>query len=205
MQLVCLDLEGVLVPEVWIAVADRFDVADLRLTTRDVSDYDELMDHRIRTLRSEGITLSDIQQTIGTLTPLEGAKEFLDRLREHVQVVILSDTFVEFASPLMRQLGRPTIFCNELFTDAEGYISTYRLRQTDGKRKAVIALRSIGFDVTAVGDSYNDLTMISAADAGALFRPPRAITEEYPLLASFENHMDLLDFLLADTKADPAL
>ena len=202
MQIVCLDLEGVLVPEVWIAVAERFEVAELRLTTRDVSDYDELMEHRIRTLRSEGITLTDIQETIGGLAPLEGAREFLDTLRENTQVIILSDTFEQFASPLMKQLGRPTIFCNELFADEEGYVSHYRLRQADGKRRAVLALHSIGFDVTAVGDSYNDLTMIQAADFGALFRPPKSITDEYPTLPSFEDYDCLLGFLLTDTRAD---
>ncbi|MFP4375265.1 MAG: bifunctional phosphoserine phosphatase/homoserine phosphotransferase ThrH [Spirochaetaceae bacterium] len=202
MRIVCLDLEGVLVPEVWIAVAERFEVAELRLTTRDVSDYDELMGHRIRTLRSEGITLADIRETIGGLAPLDGAREFLDELRENTQVIILSDTFEQFASPLMSQLGRPTIFCNELFADENGFISHYRLRQTDGKRRAVLALRSIGFTVTAVGDSYNDLTMIEAADAGALFRPPNSITEQYPTLPSFEEYNDLLEFLLADTHAD---
>lgn len=205
MQIVCLDLEGVLVPEVWIAVAERFEVTDLRLTTRDVADYDELMEHRIRTLRKEGITLGDIQETIGGLAPLAGAREFLDRLRERTQVIILSDTFEQFASPLMRQLGWPTIFCNELFTDATGFITSYRLRQSDGKRKAVTALRSIGFEVTAVGDSYNDLTMIQTADAGALFRPPKSITEDYPSLPSFNDYADLLDFLLTDTRADRTL
>lgn len=205
MQIVCLDLEGVLVPEVWIAVAERFEVAELRLTTRDVADYDELMEHRIRTLRAEGITLADIQQTIGGLAPLSGAREFLDRLREQTQVIILSDTFEQFASPLMRQLGWPTIFCNELFADEDGFISSYRLRQADGKRKAVAALRSIGFEVTAVGDSYNDLSMIRTADAGALFRPPKSITEEYPGLPSFEDYDGLLAFLVADTRADRAL
>jgi phosphoserine/homoserine phosphotransferase len=204
-QIVCLDLEGVLVPEVWIAVAERFEVTDLRLTTRDVADYDELMEHRIRTLRKEGITLGDIQETIGGLAPLAGAREFLDRLRERTQVIILSDTFEQFASPLMRQLGWPTIFCNELFTDATGFITSYRLRQSDGKRKAVTALRSIGFEVTAVGDSYNDLTMIQTADAGALFRPPKSITEDYPSLPSFNDYADLLDFLLTDTRADRTL
>jgi phosphoserine/homoserine phosphotransferase len=203
--LVCLDLEGVLVPEVWIAVAERFEVAELRLTTRDVSDYDELMAHRIRTLKQEGITLGDIQQTIGGLAPLDGAKEFLDRLREQTQAIILSDTFVQFASPLMRQLGWPTIFCNELFTDESGFISHYRLRQQDGKRKAVVGLRALGFEVTAVGDSYNDLTMIRAADAGALFRPPSTIVDEYPDLPSFTEYDGLLDYLLADTSADRAL
>lgn len=205
MHIVCLDLEGVLVPEVWIAVAERFEVAELRLTTRDVADYDELMEHRLRTLRNEGITLADIQKTIGSLAPLPGAREFLDRLREQTQAIILSDTFEQFAAPLMRQLGWPTIFCNELFADEAGYIGSYRLRQSDGKRKAVIGLRSLGFDVTAVGDSYNDLTMIEAADSGALFHPPRSIVEEYPTIPSFTDYDGLLDFLTADTRADRAL
>ena len=205
MRIVCLDLEGVLVPEVWIAVAERFEVAELRLTTRDVSDYDELMEHRIRTLRSEGITLTDIQETIGGLAPLDGARQFLDTLRENTQVILLSDTFEQFASPLMRQLGWPTIFCNELFADENDYISAYRLRQADGKRRAVLALHSIGFEVTAVGDSYNDLTMIETADFGALFRPPKSITEEYPALPSFQEYGGLLGYLTGEARTDRTL
>ncbi|MFP4012171.1 MAG: bifunctional phosphoserine phosphatase/homoserine phosphotransferase ThrH [Spirochaetaceae bacterium] len=202
MHIACLDLEGVLVPEVWIAVADRFGVPDLRLTTRDVADYDELMTHRISVLRREGITLTDIQRVIARLEPLPGAREFLDELREHTQVIILSDTFVQFADPLMRGLGRPTIFCNELFTDESGYIDRYRLRRRDGKRNAVEGLREMGFEVTAVGDSYNDLTMIQAADRGALFCAPKSIAEEYPSLPIFDTYTELSEYVLAARRAD---
>ncbi|HTL71552.1 MAG TPA: bifunctional phosphoserine phosphatase/homoserine phosphotransferase ThrH [Candidatus Eisenbacteria bacterium] len=171
----CLDLEGVLVPEIWINVADRTRVRELRLTTRDIPDYDVLMRRRIKILREKGIRLADIQRVIATMRPLPGAVSFLDRLRSVRQVLILSDTFYEFAGPLMKKLAWPTLFCNFLETDRAGFISGYRLRQPNGKEKAVRGLRSIGFRTVAAGDSFNDLTMLKAADRGVLFRPPDKI------------------------------
>lgn len=178
-MIVCLDLEGVLVPEIWIGVAEKTGVPELRLTTRDIPDYDALMKRRIGILKRHKIRLADIQKVIGTLRPLPGAKSFLDRLRAERQVVILSDTFYQFAGPLMRQLGLPTIFCNRLIVGKSGYIEGYRLRQKDGKRKAVRALRGIGFEVRAAGDSYNDITMLQAAHKGVLFNPPAKIRKQY--------------------------
>lgn len=182
MHMVCLDLEGVLIPEIWINFAQKTGIEELRLTTREVPDYDVLMRGRLDILKKHGLKLSDIQQVIGTLDPLEGALDFLNGLRSKTQVVILSDTFTEFARPLMEKLGWPSIFCNDLVVDGSGMIVDYRLRQTDGKRKAVEALKSIGFTVFAAGDSYNDLTMIKTADEGALFRAPKRILEEEPQL-----------------------
>ena len=168
----CLDLEGVLVPEIWINVAERTRIRELRLTTRDIPDYDVLMRRRIKILRMHGIRLSDIQRVIASMRPLPGAVSFLDRLRGVRQVLILSDTFYEFAGPLMKKLGQPALFCNWLETDRSGFISGYRLRQKNGKEKAVRGLRKIGFKTVAAGDSFNDLTMLKAADRGVLFRPP---------------------------------
>lgn len=182
MHMVCLDLEGVLIPEIWINFAQKTGIEKLRLTTREVPDYDVLMRGRLEILKKQGLKLSDIQQVIGTLDPLEGALDFLNGLRAKTQVVILSDTFTEFAKPLMEKLGWPSIFCNDLVVDDSGMIVDYRLRQTDGKRKAVEALKSIGFTVFAAGDSYNDLTMIKTADEGALFRAPKRIVDEEPQL-----------------------
>ena len=182
MEVVCLDLEGVLVPEIWIAFAERTGIQELRLTTREVPDYDVLMQGRIRILREHGLKLRDIQDVISTIRPLEGAKDFLDELRSLTQVIILSDTFREFASPLMRQLGWPTIFCNSLVVDGEGTITGFTLRQNDGKRKAIEHLRGMGFRTFAAGDSYNDLTMIACADSGCLFRAPENILLEHPQL-----------------------
>jgi len=182
MHIVCLDLEGVLIPEIWINFAEKTGIEQLRLTTRDIPDYDELMAGRLEILKEKHLTLADIQQVIGTLSPLEGALEFLDGLRRKTQVVILSDTFTEFARPLMEKLNWPSIFCNSLEVGEDGMITGYRLRQKDGKRKAVQALQGIGFTVFAAGDSYNDLTMIKAADSGALFRAPQQIRDEEPQL-----------------------
>ena len=183
MEAVCLDLEGVLVPEIWIAFAEKTGIERLRLTTRDIPDYHVLMQGRMDILREHGLTLKDIQDVIATIRPLDGAKEFLDKLRSITQVIILSDTFSEFASPLMKQLGWPTIFCNSLELDDKGMLKGIRMRQEDGKRKAIEALRSIGFRTFAAGDSYNDLNMIKTADAGCLFRAPENILKEYPDLA----------------------
>jgi phosphoserine / homoserine phosphotransferase len=189
--LACLDLEGVLVPEIWINVAKQTGIAELRLTTRDVSDYDLLMKGRLRILEQHRLRLGDIQAVIGRMEPLEGAAEFLSWLRERSQVIILSDTFYEFALPLMKQLAYPTIFCNTLEVDAEGGIRGYCLRQPDQKRQAVIALRSLRFRVVAAGDSYNDTAMLSEADAGIFFRPPEAIRQQFPQFPVTQNYAEL--------------
>ncbi len=192
MELVCLDLEGVLVPEIWIAVAEKTGIEELRLTTRDISDYDELMNHRLGILDREKILLKDIQEVIGTLEPLDGAFEFTTQLRKESQLVILSDTFEQFASALMRKLDLPTLFCNTLVVEENGRIAGYRLRQADGKRKAVEAFRSMGLRVFAAGDSYNDVTMLKAAHRGMLFRAPDSIKDEFPAFSAAETHSDLL-------------
>jgi len=175
----CLDLEGVLVPEIWINVAKKTKVKELSLTTRDIPDYDVLMKRRLAILKERGIKLKDIQRVIAALKPLPGAKTFLRKLSGKAQVIILSDTFYEFAGPLMKQLGRPTLFCNWLSVDSKGFIKQYHLRQKDGKRKAVKALRQIGFRVHAAGDSFNDLTMLKTAHKGILFKPPAGIAKKY--------------------------
>ena len=180
MEIACLDLEGVLVPEIWISFAERTGIEELRLTTRDVPDYDALMTRRLSILAENDLGLSDIQEVIGGMTPLPGAREFLDWLRERAQVVILSDTFYQFASPLMRQLGWPTLLCHRLEIGESGRVANYRLRQKDGKRQAVRAFHQLNFRVVAAGDSYNDTTMLSEADAGILFRPPENVVEEFP-------------------------
>ncbi len=180
MKLICLDLEGVLVPEIWIAVAEVLGVPELALTTRDVPDYDHLMRGRLAVLDDRGITLPQIQAIIAKLAPIDGALTFLRRLRERYQVVILSDTFEQFARPIMRTLEWPTLFCNTLIVAPDGRITDYRLRLEDGKRKSVEALRQAGMRVAAVGDSYNDLSMIDTADTGVLFRPPERICRERP-------------------------
>ncbi|MDT4761959.1 bifunctional phosphoserine phosphatase/homoserine phosphotransferase ThrH [Sphaerochaeta sp. PS] len=184
MDIVCLDLEGVLVPEIWINVAKKTGIAELRLTTRDISDYDKLMKGRIEILKAHGLTLSDIQDVIATIEPLEGALDFLNGLRSMAQVLILSDTFTEFAQPLMKQLLWPTLWCNDLVISSEGMIEDYRMRLHDGKYHAVKALKSLNFRTFAAGDSYNDLAMIEEADAGCLFRPPQGIVASHPHLKS---------------------
>jgi phosphoserine/homoserine phosphotransferase len=176
----CLDLEGVLVPEIWINVADRTNIAELRLTTRDEPNYDVLMKRRLKILAEHNLTLQDLQAVIGQMAPLEGAKEFLGWLRRQCQVLILSDTFVQFAMPLMRQLDYPTLFCNSLEVEASGKIANYHLRLKDQKRASVLALKSLNFRVVAAGDSYNDTSMLLAADAGIFFCPPPAIAAEFP-------------------------
>ncbi len=175
----CLDLEGVLVPEIWVGVAKKFRMKSLMLTTRDIPDYDKLMKYRIGILKKAGIRLKDIQKVIAGIKPLPGAKNFLDTLREKGPVIILSDTFYQFAGPLMKQLGQPALFCNTLQTDSKGFISGYKLRQKDGKRKAVLSLKKAGFTVAAAGDSYNDLTMIQTAKRGLLFHPPASILKSH--------------------------
>ncbi|MCX7897071.1 MAG: bifunctional phosphoserine phosphatase/homoserine phosphotransferase ThrH [Rhodocyclaceae bacterium] len=180
MHLVCLDLEGVLTPEIWIAFADRVGIPELRRTTRDEPDYDKLMRRRLQLLRMHELGLADIQAVIAGLSPLPGAKEFLDALRHDYQVVILSDTFYEFAMPLMAQLGYPTLFCHRLVADAQGFLSDYRLRLPDQKRASVRRFRELNFRVIAAGDSYNDTAMLSEAHAGILFRPPQNVIDEFP-------------------------
>ena len=180
MEIVCLDLEGVLVPEIWIAFAEKTGIPELRITTREEPDYDKLMKYRMGILREHNLTLKDIQDVIATIKPLDGAKEFLDKVREITQVVILSDTFSEFAKPLMKQLGWPTILCNSLVVDENNMLMGMKLRQQDGKRKAIDGFRSMNFRTFAAGDSYNDLTMIHKADKGCLFRAPERILQEEP-------------------------
>lgn len=204
MDIICLDLEGVLIPEIWINFAEKTGIEKLRLTTREISDYDVLMRGRLEILREHGLTLADIQEVIGTMDPLPGAREFLEELKGKTQVVILSDTFSEFAQPMMRKLGWPTIFCNDLRTDAQGMITDYRMRQHDGKKKAILGLRSMGFRTFAAGDSYNDLSMIHTADCGALFRAPKNILDEEPelrLATTYEEFMAIIDDFLEAGKA----
>ena len=192
MLICCLDLEGVLVPEIWIEVSKKTKIPELRLTTRDIPDYDILMKRRLGILKKNNIRLKDIQEVISEIQPLAGAKMFLEELCSRRQVIILSDTFEEFAQPLMRKLGWPTLFCNHLAVDKKGFISGYILRQKNGKEKAVRALRKIGFRVHAAGDSYNDITMLKAADKGILFNPPENIVREFPKFKIAKNYKDLL-------------
>lgn len=180
MQIVCLDLEGVLVPEIWIAFAERTGIPEFRRTTRDEPDYDKLMAWRLALLRQHGLKLADIQAVIAGMAPMDGARDFLDGLRANYQVVILSDTFYEFADPLMVQLGRPTLFCHRLLTDDEGFVAAYRLRQPNPKFHAVNALKALNFRVIAAGDSYNDTGMLGAADAGFFIHPPEGIVAQFP-------------------------
>jgi phosphoserine/homoserine phosphotransferase len=180
LEIACLDLEGVLIPEVWINFAESTGIEALRATTRDVPDYDVLMKQRLRILSDHRLGLTDIQDVISGMRPLEGALDFLVWLRERFQVIILSDTFYEFAEPFMRQLDWPTLFCHNLEVDDRGMVVDYRLRQADQKCQAVGALQSLKFRVIATGDSYNDTTMLAAADAGILFRPPQNVIDEFP-------------------------
>ena len=180
MQIVCLDLEGVLVPEIWIAFSERTGIPELRRTTRDEPDYDKLMRSRLDLLRRHGLGLADIQRVIADMGPEPGARDFLDALRQRYQVVILSDTFYEFAMPLMAQLGMPTLFCHRLEADQAGFVSAYHLRLPDQKRAAVKAFKALAFRVLAAGDSYNDTAMLSEAHAGILFRPPQNVIAEFP-------------------------
>jgi phosphoserine/homoserine phosphotransferase len=179
-EIACLDLEGVLVPEIWIAFAEKTGIEELKKTTRDEPDYDVLMNYRLDLLRQHGLGMNEIQEVIATLKPLDGAIEFIDWLRERFQVVILSDTFYEFASPLMKQLGYPTLLCHRLETDADGTVTNYRLRQANPKRQAIVALKSLYYRTIAAGDSYNDTTMLGEADAGILFHAPQNVIDEFP-------------------------
>lgn len=192
MNIVCLDLEGVLVPEIWIAFSKETKIEELKLTTRDEPDYDKLMKYRLDILKKHNLKLQDIQNTISKIKVLDGAKEFLDELRSLTQVVILSDTFSEFAAPLMKQLGYPTILCNDLVVSDDGEILDYKLRIQDGKKKAIDAFRNINFKTFAAGDSYNDLSMIHHADGGCLFRAPQSILESEKDLVLTSNYDEFL-------------
>ena len=192
MNIVCLDLEGVLVPEIWIAFSEASGIPELRRTTRDEPDYDKLMKWRLGILKEHGLRLADIQRTIATIDPMPGAKEFLDTLRSETQAIILSDTFTQFASPLMKKLGWPTLFCNELEVAPDGEITGYRIRVKQSKLSTVKALQSVGFETIAAGDSYNDLGMIQASKAGILFRSTEQIRKDYPELPACESYEDLL-------------
>ena len=195
MNIVCLDLEGVLVPEIWIAFSEASGIPELRRTTRDEPDYDKLMKWRLGILREHGLGLKDIQATIATIDPMPGAKEFLDTLRAETQAIILSDTFTQFASPLMKKLGWPTIFCNELEVGPDGMIADYRIRVEKSKLTTVRALQSIGFETIAAGDSYNDLGMIQAGKAGFLFRSTEQIKKDYPEIPACETYEKLLGLI----------
>ena len=193
MIITCLDLEGVLVPEIWIAFADTVGIPELRRTTRDEPDYDKLMKYRITILKEHGLGLREIQDTIKKIDPLPGAKKFLDELRSCCQTIILSDTFSQFAAPLMEKLGQPTIFCNELVVSDSGEITGYKMRCEQSKLTTVKALQSIGYETIASGDSFNDLGMIQASKAGFLFRSTEKIIKEYPQYPAFTEYSELLD------------
>jgi len=190
-EIACLDLEGVLIPEIWIAFAEKTGIDALRATTRDIPDYDVLMKQRLRILDEHGLGLNEIQEVIATLEPLPGAVEFTDWLRERFQVIILSDTFYEFSQPLMRQLGFPTLLCHKLEVDGSGRVVNYKLRQANPKRQAVVALKSLYYRVIAAGDSYNDTTMLAEADAGILFHAPDNVILEFPQFPAVHNYEDL--------------
>ena len=192
MNIVCLDLEGVLVPEIWIAFAEASGIPELKRTTRDEPDYDKLMKWRIGILKEHGLGLKEIQDTIAKINPLPGAKEFLDELRKTTQVIIISDTFTQFATPLMEKLGWPTIFCNSLEVAENGEITGFKMRIENSKLTTVKALQSIGYETIASGDSYNDLAMIQASKAGFLFRSTDKIKADYPELPAYEEYNDLL-------------
>ena len=192
MQIVCLDLEGVLVPEIWIEFSKRTGIAEFARTTRDEPDYDKLMRYRIDLLARHGLKLDDIQAVIGGMRPLDGAQAFLDALRERFQVIILSDTFYEFAAPLMRQLGQPTLFCHRLVVDDTGFVRDYKLRMPDQKRHAVNALKGLNFQVIAAGDSYNDTGMLGAAHAGFFIHPPASIVAQFPQFPVNHNYDELM-------------
>ncbi|MDH3769634.1 MAG: bifunctional phosphoserine phosphatase/homoserine phosphotransferase ThrH [Nitrospirota bacterium] len=191
----CLDMEGVLFPEIWLGLAEKVGLEELRLTTRDIADYDVLMQKRLDVLRAHGITIHAIHDVVRTISPLPGVVEFIHWLRERCQVVILSDTFYEFVGPLMKQLQFPTIFCHSLGIDSGGFITDYFLRQKDQKRQAVRALKNLEFRVLAVGDSYNDVSMLKEADAGFFFCPPDSIVQEYPQFPVARTYLELQDFL----------
>ena len=193
MNIVCLDLEGVLVPEIWIAFAEESGIPELKRTTRDEPDYDKLMHWRLGILKEHGLGLKEIQETISKIEPLEGAKAFLDKLRELTQVIIISDTFTQFAGPLMKKLGYPTIFCNSLEVAPDGEITGFKMRCENSKLTTVKALQSIGYDTIASGDSHNDLAMIQASKAGFLFRSTEQIKKDNPELPAYETYDELME------------
>jgi len=195
MDLVCLDLEGVLVPEIWIAFANKTGIESLRATTRDIPDYDVLMQQRLRILAEHNLKLDDIQDVIQTLAPMDGAKDFLDSLRASYQVIILSDTFYEFAQPLMQQLAWPTLFCHRLIVDDAGNVTGYKLRQKDPKKISVQSLHALNYRIFAAGDSYNDTTMLAEADVGFLFRAPKNVIEEFPQFRITNDYAELRQFI----------
>lgn len=205
MEIACLDLEGVLVPEIWIAFAEKTGIKELRATTRDIPDYDVLMQQRLRLLEQHGYGLREIQEVIASLKPLEGAEEFVNWLRERFQVIILSDTFYEFSQPLMRQLGWPALFCHRLVVDGDGKVVDYTLRQKDQKRQAVVALKSLYFRVIAAGDSYNDTSMLSEAHAGILFHAPKNVIHEFPQFPAVDTYKDLKKAFISASQRDLSL
>ncbi|MBS7388720.1 MAG: bifunctional phosphoserine phosphatase/homoserine phosphotransferase ThrH [Ruminococcus sp.] len=198
MNIVCLDMEGVLVPEIWIAFAEESGIPELKKTTRDEPDYDKLMRYRLDILKQHGLGLKEVQETIAKIEPMDGAKEFLDELRSLTQVIILSDTFTQFAGPLMKKLGMPTIFCNTLEVAEDGEITGFRMRVENSKLTTVKALQSIGFETIASGDSYNDLGMIKASKAGFLFKSTDKIKADYPELPAYETYDELLAAIKAN-------
>lgn len=191
MYIVCSDLEGVFVPEIWVNVSRHTGIDELKLTTRDISDYNVLMRRRLELLKKYGLTLRDVQNVISLLKPLPGAVEFVDWLRSKTQLIVVSDTFTEFADPLIRQLGRPTLLCHHLTTDKEGNITDYNLRQTDGKKHVVEAFQTLKYKVIAIGDSYNDISMLKKADYGILYNPPQNVADENPDLKVIKTYPSL--------------
>jgi len=201
-EMACLDLEGVLIPEIWINFAERTGIEELKATTRDIPDYDVLMQQRLRILAEHKLGLPDIQEVIDGMGPLEGARDFLDWLRARFQVVILSDTFYEFAAPLMKQLGYPTLLCHKLSVDSNGFVTDYHIRQKDPKRESVKAFHSLKYRIIAAGDSYNDTTMLAEADAGILFRPPQNVIDEFPQFPVVTNYDDFRSAFITASDRD---
>lgn len=203
MELACLDLEGVLIPEIWIEFANKTGIDALKATTRDISDYDELMTMRLNELDKAGLGINEIQEVISTLSPLDGAADFLNWLRERFQVIILSDTFYEFAGPLMKQLGYPALMCHKLTIDNNGKVVNYNLRQANPKRQSIVAFKSLYYRTIAAGDSYNDTTMLAEADAGILFHAPQNVIDEFPQFPAVHTYEDLRTaFLNASIEVD---
>ena len=201
MHIVCSDLEGIFVPEIWINVAEKTGIKELRLTTRDISDYDVLMKKRLAILDENRLKIDDIQAVIATMDPLDGALEFLDWLRSRIQIIVVSDTFDQFARPLMQKLGWPTLFCHTLLINSDGAITGYKLRQKDSKREAVISLKNLNYDTIGVGDSYNDITMLKQADKGILFDPPENVKDEFPefpVTYTYDELKDIIRKILSD-------
>ncbi len=196
MYIVCSDLEGVFVPEVWINVAERTGIPELRLTTRDISDYNVLMQRRLKILDEHNLKIQDIQAVIATLQPLDGAKDFLDWLRSVTQVIVVSDTFQEFAKPLMEKLGRPTLLCHSLEIEPNGKVAGYKLRQPDAKRNTAKAFKAMNYNVIAMGDSYNDTNMLKEADSGILFRPPDNVIREFPQFPVIHDYVKLKELFI---------